>query len=252
MISTQSTADVMDVLYELSTAIVGGATIEQALDLIYDSFHHLLPYDRIGYADVDPDGKRATARWARSNTRVLLRVGYSEALTTSSLGIAIEHRKPRVLNDLPKYLQSRPGSRSTALIVREGIRASMTCPLFIHDQPTGLLFFSSQTTGVYTPSHVKIMKNIAAHLAMLLMTAQRVVVSVPEVARPAEEVDVFGPRDLSLSQLRPGMTVLDPIRLPSGALLLAGGTLITEQMIDRLIAMNGKGLVQITKIRTTY
>ena len=234
---------VVDLLYELSASIVNGATLEESLDRVFDSFHDHIPYDRIGYADIDKEVGSATARWAKSNDRVLLRTGYSAPLAGSSLSIVIAHRQPRVLNNLPEYLEHRPQSRSTSLIVKEGIKSSMTCPLFVDDQPIGILFFSSREYDAYTDEHVKLMKEIAMNLALLLMASQRVTLNTTTPQCTAEHDD--SSEEMLLSQLAPGMILAEPILLGSGRLLLARGTELTEQSIDRLITLNQRGLAPV-------
>ncbi|MCB1625638.1 MAG: GGDEF domain-containing protein, partial [Pseudomonadales bacterium] len=110
-------------LFQLSSKIVAGGTLEESLEYIYQGFHDLIPYDRIGYADVDIANKTARARWAKANGQILLRNGYSASLVGSSLSLVIENRRPRVLDNLPAYLESRPNSYSTKMMVAEGIKS---------------------------------------------------------------------------------------------------------------------------------
>lgn len=236
-------------LFQLSSKIVAGATLEESLEHIYLCFHDLIPYDRIGYADVDVEDQTARARWAKSNGRILLRNGYSASLIGSSLSLVIENRRPRVLDDLPAYLENRPDSYSTKVMVAEGIKSSMTCPLFVDDAPTGILFFSSRESNTYNESHVLLMKAIAMNLAMLLKLSEQGLVkrTVPEEPTNAPLATRLI-RHLQLLQLEPGMILEEPILLANHTLLLAAGAELTQLSIDRLNALNHNGFAEITSV----
>jgi len=83
----------------------------------------------------------------------------------TSLQQVIDSARPRVLNDLPRYLQSRPESQSTRLVVEEGMRSSLTCPLVANGRPIGFLFFSSCRLQAYADEHVRVLGRIARHLS---------------------------------------------------------------------------------------
>jgi GAF domain-containing protein len=236
-------------LYQLSSKIVAGASLEESLEHIYLSFHDLIPYDRIGYADVDIENQTARARWSKANGRILLRNGYSASLIGSSLSLVIENRRPRVLDDLPAYLENRPNSHSTKVMVAEGIKSSMTCPLFVDDAPTGLLFFSSRQRDTYSKSHVTLMKAIASNLAMLLKLSERQLVKTPVSEEPtsAPLADSRISR-LSILQLKPGMILEEPILLGNRSLLLAAGSELTQMSIERLTALNRNGFAEIDSV----
>jgi diguanylate cyclase (GGDEF)-like protein len=97
-----------------------------------------------------------------------IRVGYAAALEGSSLERILETGQPRILNDLESYLRANPASDSTARIVREGIRSSLTCPLIVEGRPVGFLFFSSKGIGTYADAHVELYQLIASHVAMIV------------------------------------------------------------------------------------
>ncbi len=236
-------------LYKLSSKIVSGGTLEESLEYIYQSFSDLIPYDRIGYADVDVENQTARARWSKANGRILLRNGYSAALNGSSLSLVIESRRPRVLDDLPAYLENRPNSHSTKVMVAEGIKSSMTCPLFVEDAPTGILFFSSRECDTYNNSHVMLMRAIAMNLAMLLKLSERPLVkpTVPEESTSVP-LDKRLTGHLTLQQLRPGMILDEALRLGNNSLLLAAGTELTQTSIDRLNALNHNGFAAIASV----
>ncbi|MFT2658039.1 GAF domain-containing protein, partial [Escherichia coli] len=74
--------------------------------------------------------------------------------------------QPRIINDLAAYLAGKPSSRSTRLIVREGMMANLTLPLVAAGRPTGVLFVSSREPGVYRDDHARLLRRLAGHLAV--------------------------------------------------------------------------------------
>jgi len=54
-----------------------------------------------------------------------------------------------VINDLVDHLKSHPESHSAKLIVAEGIRSSLTCPITVDTRTIGFLFFSSARPNTY-------------------------------------------------------------------------------------------------------
>ena len=72
--------------------------------------------------------------------------------------------EPRILNDLEQYLRDKPSSHSTRLIVAEGMRSSLTCPLIAEGVPLGFVFFSSVRPNTYAGVHVSTFKRIAEEL----------------------------------------------------------------------------------------
>lgn len=237
--------------YALSTLIADGATLEESLNFVYEGFAGLLPYDRIGFADVDLSAGTITARWSRSKGAARMRPGFSAPVAGSSLQFVLQQRRPRILNDLPGYLMRRPKSASTRLMVMEGVKSSMTCPLHIGQAPVGLLFLSSYSTDTYNDSHLQIWKDVAVTLAMLIRsTMPRTTTSGPPST--ADACDPEPGSDLVvelISGLRPGMTLRDPLCLPGGALLIAAETVLTQPLIDGVIGLRKSGVLPAAPVK---
>ncbi|MCZ7541751.1 MAG: GAF domain-containing sensor histidine kinase [Anaerolineae bacterium] len=146
-----------------------GLLLDEILDSVYDDFRDLIPYDRLGLALLDPDDQMVCARYAKMDDGPIhLRRGYAAPLAGSSLQTIIETGQPRILNDLPEYLRQKPESESTRLIVAEGMRASLTCPLIADGVPVGFLFFSSTRAGAYHLAHVETFMRVAGHLSVIV------------------------------------------------------------------------------------
>jgi signal transduction histidine kinase len=153
----------------ITARINAGLLLDDILDNVYDDFRALIPYNRIGFSLIDETGGTVTARWARSDQpEIHLKRGYSAPLAGSSLQRIIETGEPRIINDLLAYLQTKPESESTRLIVAEGMRSSLTCPLIVNGYPVGFMFFSSVRPGAYSDVHVDVFKRIARQLSIIV------------------------------------------------------------------------------------
>ncbi len=118
-----------------------GLVLKQVLDLIYDTFGGVIPYDRIGVTIVEED----------------------EAVQT-----ILGSGEPLIVSDLEAYLEEHPESQPTRDMIEEGMRSSLTCPLVSGSKPTGTMVFSSKEPDAYTDRHRDIFTHIAGHVAAIL------------------------------------------------------------------------------------
>lgn len=156
-------------LMEITEKINQGIFIRDVMDYVFDTFRPFIPYDRIGLALLEDGGKSVRAHWARSDSmNVQLEIGYVQEMAGSSLNQILLTEEPRVINDLEAYASAHPESESTRLILGEGIRSSLTCPLVAMDRPIGFLFFSSVEKGAYQNLHQRLFRRIASLLAVIV------------------------------------------------------------------------------------
>ncbi len=159
----------IDSLAKITEEINAGLVLDEVLDHVYDSFRSIIPYSRIGFSLIEDGGKVVRARWARSDgPKMTIVRGYSAPLEGSSLQEIIRTGRPRILNDLEAYAREHPSSESTAKILEEGVRSSLTCPLIARGKPIGFIFFSSMKPGAYDNVHVETFRQIAAQLSIIV------------------------------------------------------------------------------------
>lgn len=145
-----------------------GLAFEEVMERVYDGFRILIPYDRIGVALLEQSDTVVRAHWCRTTAgEAKLGAGYNEPLSRSSLGKVLKSAEPRIINDLQAYLEQHPDSDSTSLMIAEGMRSSLTCPLIARGRPMGFLFFSCKRRAKYTGEHVELMREIAAVLSTI-------------------------------------------------------------------------------------
>ena len=156
-------------LAQVSEKIVQGLYLKDVLDYVYDAFRPLIPYDRMGCALLEKAGEWVRACWARSDTaEPMLKQGFAARMAGSSLETIIATGNPRILNDLELYLQEHPQSVATQLIVAEGVRSSLTCPLIVLGRPVGFLFFSSFRKNRYESVHQEVFLRLSGLISAVV------------------------------------------------------------------------------------
>ncbi len=140
----------------INTKIASLQTLEEIIDFLFTNIQDVIPCDRIAVSFFEENGKRLTIYYVKANYDVVkLKKGYSAEIVNSSLEKVFSEGTPRIINDLQEYLKNHPSSDSTKVIVREGINASITAPLYVENRPVGLLFLSSTRRNIYTKSHLR-------------------------------------------------------------------------------------------------
>jgi diguanylate cyclase (GGDEF)-like protein len=172
----QSLAESLEVRFDeiarlarITERINAGLVLEDILGELYQTFRAVIPYDRIGLALLEEDDQIVRARWARSEAaEIKLGPGYAAKLPGTSLEGIIQSGEPRILNDLEAHLEDNPSSESTRLIVAEGLRSSLTCPLVALGKPIGFLFFSSCEKNAYREIHQGYFMQLANQVSIVL------------------------------------------------------------------------------------
>lgn len=156
-------------LNQLTSNINSGLLLEETLTQLYESFQDFIPYDRLGFSLLEDNGQILRAHWARAEyPGLLLSKDYRCEIAGSSLETILNTAQPRIINDLEDYLDKKPGSESTQLIVQEGIRSSLSCPLIANGVSIGFIFFSSRRKNAYANEHVEIYRQIAGQLSVIV------------------------------------------------------------------------------------
>jgi serine phosphatase RsbU (regulator of sigma subunit) len=154
-------------LLRVTENINRGLGLEEVLEFLYQELRSIIPFNRIGCALID-EHERVIARWARSDHPLYLGKGFRAPLAGSTLAEIVRTGRSRIINDLETYLRQKPQSVATELIVREGMRSSLTCPLVVQGRAVGFLFFSSDQPSAYSGAHVEFFQQIAGQLSLIV------------------------------------------------------------------------------------
>ncbi len=163
------------ILDTINVKVASAQTLDDLMDFVFRSMQRIGPCDRVSLAFLEEDGQRVVAHWVRTTYEsAFLREGYAEDLQATSLASVIERGEPRVIGDLSEYLRDRGDSQSAQLLVREGIRSSMTCPLVADGRIVGVFFRSAREPNAYDEHQVRMHQAIAQRLTQAVEKAYRI------------------------------------------------------------------------------
>lgn len=216
-------------LSTITNHINAGLVLDDILDHVFEEFQGVIPYQRIGFSQIEQSeqGPLVRARWAKTVLpHVFLNRGYAAQLAGSTLETILNTGQPRIINDLAEYAVHKPRSYSTQLILSEGIRSSLTCPLIIDGRPVGFMFFSSTDVGAYQDAHVELFQQIAGQMSIMLEKGRM----VSEIVDQRREIDRQNQELRRLNDLRNlfvGIVAHD-LRNPLGNIQMAIDLLLTD------------------------
>ncbi len=143
------------VLNTINQQVAEESSLADILDFLFAATQEVCPCDRLALGFVEDEAARIVSGEVRTNYEpVMLQKGYAEDLSTSSLAHVIDNSEVRLIRDLKTYHDDHPESRTTGLVLKEGIRSSMTCPLRVAGRNVGVLFRSSTKPNAYDPQAV--------------------------------------------------------------------------------------------------
>lgn len=156
-----------DALRYFQEKILNRRPEEEILEYVFNVLSVFIPFDRVGIAIQEGDWLRS--KWVKSRLPVEhLRAGYTAKISGSSLQDVLNAQRPRVISDLELYLHQHPASESTALILKDGMRSSLTFPLLMQNNSFGVVFFSSTRPNAYTLEHMDFLGSVAKGLSLVI------------------------------------------------------------------------------------
>lgn len=155
-------------LSQIAQRINLGNSVQEIIDLVFERLRGFVPCNRIAVAVLNEARDALVVHALRSDGPALITKDYTGVVAGSSLAELLREGRSRVIADLPAYLKSKPSSASTQLVVKEGMRSSLTLPLIVEGRPVGVMFFSSREVNSYRAEHERFLASIVGHVAIAI------------------------------------------------------------------------------------
>ena len=158
-------------MLRVALAINEGSSTREVVQRVFETVGERVPCDRIGVALLSPDDW-LVSKVVVSRYPIILGEGARGRLHGSSLEPIIREQQIRVIHDLEAYARAHPRSLTTAQLVAEGMRSSLTLPLISKQKAVGVMFFTSRERGAYGGEHIAFMRTLATAVAIALERAE--------------------------------------------------------------------------------
>ncbi len=164
----QMRPDELSLLLKITDAFSSGENVGEVLESLYDELQAVLPFDRLEYSVIDETGYSLSTEWFRATyDTALIPVGYTYT-RKERVASDPKYRVATIDNDMPSYARNRPPDHPVNLLVREGIKSSLSCPLIVNSEVRAFLFFNTIRYNGYAPHHASLIQLIAGHMASVL------------------------------------------------------------------------------------
>ena len=114
-----------EIVEKINQKIADHSSLEEIITFVFQTMGPIRASDRFSLAFFEEEGRRLVSHHAEANYKsIRIGKGWADDVTGSSLKELIDGNRARIINDLETYVRVHPHSRSTKVILREGIRSS--------------------------------------------------------------------------------------------------------------------------------
>ena len=169
------TPDEKQVLDLINQRVAGAVDLGEIIDLLFDETRKIMSCDRIDVAFVEDDNRRMVLYYVKTDYEPLyLMKGFASDIIGGSIQRVFQYGYPSVIDDMEEHARQNPQSDSARLLVKEGIRSSMVCPLAVDDRPIAMLMCRSKKAGAYGAHEVRLHLGFAARLSQAVEKAYHI------------------------------------------------------------------------------
>lgn len=135
-------------------------TLEAFIPRMKQILEKRVPCERLAVAFLDNGGNVIAESASTDLSEIHLEPGFIEELSATTLPEILHSGKSRIINDLEHHYNEKNRSHSTELILKEGVKSSLTLPIEVHGNILGFLFLSSSQIDAYNQGHIRTTEKI--------------------------------------------------------------------------------------------
>ncbi len=162
-------------ILEINSKILQGVEYKEILEYVFSSITLHIPIDRIGIALTKGigDDRKMHMTWVKSKVPInYLNSSHSTEVVGARLLEIMQMNKPRINNDITRYDIDNPASETSRLLLLDGIKSNLTCPLYSEGESIGVVFFSSCQKNTYHEFHKASAVQIADAISLIISYGQ--------------------------------------------------------------------------------
>ncbi|HPS85220.1 MAG TPA: GAF domain-containing sensor histidine kinase [Spirochaetota bacterium] len=163
------------ILNHINLDVAGSKSLDEILDFIFGEIKKIIPCDRIDVAFIEEDNLRMEIQFVKSDYEpVYLKKGFASDIIGGSIQKVFLSGMPSVINDMELHARSNPMSESARMLLKEGIKSSMVCPLKSEDRYIGMFMCRSRKPDAYGIHQISLQMAYAHRLGQAVEKAYRI------------------------------------------------------------------------------
>ncbi|TAL36470.1 MAG: response regulator [Spirochaetes bacterium] len=149
-----------------------GKKTEEIFKMLNTTLKEIIPFNKLTLALIEEATRMVVSKLVESDQTVILGVGERFPISESSLKEVARDKDVLRIDDLEEYIGAHPGSRTTRVLIEEGMRSSLVLPLIINNITRGFLIFNSVEKAAFTNEHALFLKLISGQIAFSIQRGE--------------------------------------------------------------------------------
>ncbi len=157
---------------EIISMLNRGKNTEDIFHTLNIIMRKIIPFNRLALTTLNSDINQVTTKLVASDRNIILREGDSFNLNDTPLKNSAENKDVLNINNLKDHIKENPNSKSTELLIEEGMNSSLVLPLIVNNITRGFLIFSSEHTDAFQENHITFLKSIVGQISLSIQRGE--------------------------------------------------------------------------------
>jgi signal transduction histidine kinase len=166
-----------ETLNRINQKICCSSKLSDILDFLFDELSTVMACDRLDVVLFEDDNHRMVIHSCKTNYEpVLLQQGYVSDIIGGSIRKVYLSGGTSIIDDMVQHAERHPQSHSAQLLMEEGIRSSIVCPLVVQEghRPIGMLMCRSRLPHAFSIKDACFFRAFADQLSNIVEQAAQI------------------------------------------------------------------------------
>ncbi len=157
---------------EIISMLNRGKSTEDIFNTLNVILKKVIPFNRLTLTTIQKGQDSATTKLVASDRQIILGTEPVINLRESSLKTVSETKTVLNIGNLRDYLEKHPSSKSSRLLLEEGMQSSLVMPLIANNLTRGFLIFGSEQLEAFNEEHITFLESIVGQISLSIQRGE--------------------------------------------------------------------------------
>ncbi|HOO70568.1 MAG TPA: response regulator [Spirochaetota bacterium] len=157
---------------EIISMLNRGKSTEDIFNTLNIILRKVIPFNRLTLATIQKGEEVITTKLVASDRKIILGTDSAISLRESSLKTVSDSKQVLNISNLKEYYDIHPSSRSSKLLMEEGMMSSLVLPLIVNDLTRGFLIFGSEEADAFNDEHITFLESIVGQISLSIQRGE--------------------------------------------------------------------------------